>query len=152
MLDGGLQITRGTARRNGYRGTATLVALVASILFPTSGCQKKAALPDTYPVQGKVAFPDGQPVSGGGVMMQLLADTTISCTGVIGPDGTFTVTSFRDNVRRPGACAGQYRVMVTPPVGQEREAMPYPMTTFDKPYTIQQGENPLSLTVERPSR
>jgi hypothetical protein len=146
---GVLRVARETVRLNGCRKATILLAIVASILFPTSGCRKEAAMPDTYPVQGKVLFPDGMPVPGGGVMMQSLTDTTVSCSGVIASDGTFTVKSFKDRVQRSGAIAGQYWVTVTPPLDREKGTMPYPMTRYEKPFMIEPKENQLSLTVEK---
>lgn len=149
MLWNVLRGVQGAVRGNVCCKTVILLALVASTFGSTWGCRKEATMPETYPVQGKVVFRNGKPVSGGGIMMQSLSDTTVSCTGVIASDGTFTVKSFKDRVQRPGAIAGQYRVTVTPPIDRQTGAMPYGMMRYDEPYTIEPKENQFVLTVDR---
>lgn len=128
------------------REIGILLVLVILTLFPASGCRKTPTMPETYPVHGKVIFPDGRPVSGGAVNFQPLTDTTIPTSGLIGTDGTFTLTSYRDGIRQPGVIAGPCRVIVTPSF-DENQRMLFPVKIFAEPYTVKPGDNHFTLTV-----
>src|SRR5688572_23465553 len=82
-------------------------ALVVVLL---SGCGP--ALPKTYPVTGKVVDPAGKPWAGGSIMFQLAADPRVVADGVIGPDGTFTLTTKMYGKAKEGAAEGEHSVMV----------------------------------------
>jgi hypothetical protein len=118
-------------------------------LLPASGCGRKILpLPDTYPVSGKVVFSDGKPAPGGAVTFQSQADTTVSSNGIINSDGTFTISCFRDNQKKPGTIAGPHRVMVTGPIDEKR-GMLFPVKIFTEPYVVKPGDNQFTLIVEK---
>jgi hypothetical protein len=125
---------------------AAFLAIVASVLCMVCGCHKPAPLPETYPVHGRVVFANGKPAPGGAVTFQQMTDTSVASSGTIGPDGTFTITSFRDNQRQPGAVAGRHRVMVTPPIEPQR-GMLFPVKIFSEPYVVKPGDNEFTLTI-----
>jgi ribosomal protein S12 len=62
----------------------------------------------TYPVQGQVVFEDGSPVKVGTVETKAFGKS-VQATGSIGTDGSFTLTTYRDN---DGAIAGEHEVVI----------------------------------------
>jgi hypothetical protein len=64
----------------------------------------------TLPVRGKVMY-KGKPLAGGSVRFEP-EDSGREAHGVIGPDGTFVLTTFRNG---DGAVSGVHRVAVTAP-------------------------------------
>ena len=108
-------------------------------------------MPETYPVHGKVVFEGGQPVPAGTVTFQPQNNRTVSTSGVIGADGTFTLCSFKAGVRAPGAIAGPQRVTVTS-LDKQMTSESFPPVIFPSPYTVQPGNNEFTLTVPRGAR
>ena len=71
-----------------YRGWFS-IALVAGL----TGCLGSDQ--PTYRAGGRVTFPDGSPLDGGMVEFRSLdSDPPISARGEIGPDGTYSMTTF----------------------------------------------------------
>jgi len=128
------------------RNTVYLCLLFVAV----AGCQPDAApLPKTYPVSGKVVLENGQPLRSGMVMFQSAADPSVTTTGVIQSDGSFSLTTLRDGQRADGAVAGQHRVTVIPPQDETQSAM---VTVFREPYTVEAGDNDFTLVIEPPQR
>lgn len=71
----------------------------------------------TYPVSGKVTFEDGSPLTKGTVVFE---STTMAAMGQIQPDGTYTLTTYKDG---DGAPEGSYKVYLQGDIfGSEEEA------------------------------
>ena len=91
------------------------LARAASLLLPCLillGCGRGYELP-TAPVSGKVLV-DGQPVTKGQVIFA--PEGGRAATGILGPDGTFTLSTYRPN---DGAVVGKHTVTV---ISAERAA------------------------------
>ncbi len=140
-------------------GRYCCIALAASILF--FGCGRG---PRTYPVTGKVVFDDGRPLTSGGVVLSEClepAGAGTNARGAIDEDGQFQLTTFKDN---DGALPGKHRFMVK----ADRDADDYlkrgiiPRPVIDErfesydtsglEFTVEQGENELTLVVDLPGR
>jgi hypothetical protein len=85
---------------------------VIVILFVISahvlGCGSKAT---TYPARGNVRYPDGTPLTNGWVTFRSQDhDRPITARGLIQPDGTFTLKTFKAD---DGAVAGRHQALVT---------------------------------------
>jgi len=91
---------------NCTKGFSVLFSLVAmTCLLMGSGCS--ANTPHVVPVTGKVSY-NGKPLNNGTIM--LIPDGEgFGATGIIQPDGTFTLTSFK---KGDGAAPGNYKVTV----------------------------------------
>jgi hypothetical protein len=123
-----------------------LAAVLALGLCWVAGCRQKPKIAETYPVRGKVVFRQGGPFPGGTIQFHSRAKPAMSASSMIGPDGTFELTSFIAEDRAPGAVAGPHRVIVTPPfIGAAPTIPPVPPQEI----TVSEGENNLTITVER---
>lgn len=71
------------------------------------GCSTDSGFPTTYPVAGTVKY-KGKPIAGATVTFYL-SDGKGSAVGSSGPDGSFTLSSFRPG---DGAVAGNYKVSI----------------------------------------
>jgi hypothetical protein len=126
-------------------------AATALILLGLAGCEANR----TYPVAGKVVFTDGEPVTGGLVMFEPLDQPTVCARGHIRADGTFHLSTYKTN---DGACAGRHRVLVQPPMPNNRQESQSPpihprFGSFDTSgleYTVTPGKNTFTIEVERP--
>jgi hypothetical protein len=101
-------------------GVATSITLALLVLLGSGGCGGKASDPNvgpTVPVQGKVTYM-GQPLAGGTIQFE--PDRGREASGTIGPDGTFTLTTFNEN---DGAVVGTHRVAAT---GVDKAGSPLP--------------------------
>ena len=86
------------------------VALIAAVFGVLSGCSHGPV--PTYPAKGRVIFPDKSPLAGGNIEFAPQAgEIKASARGVIGEDGHFVLTTFRDG---DGAIEGQHRVLIIP--------------------------------------
>ena len=83
-----------------------VVALSAILTMLAGGCGEKSEFPATEPVSGKVTY-KGQPVTKGTITFQ--SDAGQTATGMIGPDGTYTLSTFGE---KDGAIPGHHKVMV----------------------------------------
>ncbi len=141
-------------RTNGHFGARRLalligVCLAASLLV---GCGKS-----TCAVNGKVVYDDGKqagPELEGHVVTFESQNEPVSASGLIGPDGTFTVSTYDMD---DGAVPGKHRVAVMAPT-PEIDVPPPPreikakFESFDKSgleVTLESGDNDVVLTVER---
>ncbi len=82
-----------------------------------AGCNTEPALPKTYPVTGKVVFKGGQAMTGGAIEFKSADDPMLRVVGTIDPNGTFTLSTLKDNSRVTGAPEGDFQVTVLPPLG-----------------------------------
>lgn len=130
-----------------YRGwMPAIVACALSGLFV--GCGGGPEMPRTYAVLGKVTYKGGEPVSGGSVLFQSEADTTVTTSGEIQPDGTFVLRTIKGKGRAEGAVAGPHRVIVAlPSPDQSAESVYLP-----KPCTVEARDNHFNLVIEKPRR
>jgi hypothetical protein len=90
--------------------------LLGALVLLAAGCTGSGVLPPTYPARGTVVSSDGKPLTGGSVQFTAAADPLLRVFGTIASDGSFTLTSVKDNARADGAPAGEYRVAVQPPL------------------------------------
>jgi hypothetical protein len=85
-------------------GSICFVGLVAAVLI-SCGCG--GGRPKTAAVHGKVTY-KGQPVPHGSIVF--IPDSATVATGEIGPDGSYTLTTFR---KGDGAIPGAHKVVIT---------------------------------------
>ena len=78
-----------------------VISAVASAIF--AGCKRG---PELVPVSGKVTY-KGQPLKHGNILFQPSAGPPAK--GEIGPDGSFTLSTLKNN---DGAVIGKHRVQV----------------------------------------
>jgi hypothetical protein len=120
-----------------------------------AGCTSGPAPPKTYTARGTVVYKDGKPMSGGSIELTTTDDPLLRVFGDIGADGSFSLTTVKDNARVDGAPAGQYRVMVQPPMvhdsrgGLEGAHKGVPAIAIPLPMRIEAGDN-TNLKVEIP--
>jgi hypothetical protein len=103
-------------RRESPVGRAGLVVALAGALLACCGCSAGSR---TYPVRGKVLYM-GQPAVGAKVVFHPKYNSdpqAIRPTGTVAQDGSFTLTSRRQN---DGAPAGDYAVTVIWPAGSAK--------------------------------
>lgn len=93
---------------------AALLAAIAMLL--ATGCGGGPTLPKTYPVTGKVVYKGGAPMPGGSIQLVVPDDPLLRVVGAVDGDGTFTLHTLRDNAKAEGAPAGEFKVVVTPPL------------------------------------
>ena len=131
-------------------GPTTRFAVVgwALAVVLASGCGP--SLPKTYPVKGKVVDPAGKPWAGGAIMFQLAADPRVVADGVIGADGTFTLTTKIYGKAKEGAAEGEHSVMVEsgPVVGPDGQAGSRPAVVPRK-YKVEPRDNVFTITAHR---
>src|SRR5690242_9684854 len=121
--------------------------LVAAALFP-AGCSRG---PKTAPVRGRVTY-KGRPVPNGTVAF--IPDGGTAATGEIGPDGAYTLTTFR---KGDGAVLGAHKVVITAldagKEGETADTLPAPLipvkymnlTTTDLRAEVQDHENTINF-------
>lgn len=96
--------------------------LLATAFATAPGCG--TGRPKTYPVSGRVVFPNGRPFTGGVVEFVPADASGAGARGAIQPDGTFRLTTFREN---DGAVEGRHRAVVVwspPPASVDNEKAP----------------------------
>src|SRR5436190_22072577 len=92
-------------------------AVSCLMLAIASGCseEKTPPLPTLHPVRGHVVNA-GVPVKGGSVSFQLIDNPApYVINGGVDDTGRFTVSTFKNTQRVPGAPEGKYRVIYNPP-------------------------------------
>lgn len=98
-----------------------------------------------YPVNGQVLLADGKPLSGGSVQF-IPMEGGLPASGVIRPDGTFSLKSLKT---RQGAAPGQYKVRIEPSAelrvkkGKTKKKLP-----FAPKYSEYDGETGLTATIK----
>jgi hypothetical protein len=88
--------------------------LVVAIGAGLAGCRNSDSLPAlrVYEVKGKVLLADGKPLTGGLVSFVPKGDLSVTPSGVIGVDGTFSLVTGGSG---DGAPPGEYKVRVEAP-------------------------------------
>jgi hypothetical protein len=91
---------------------AVAAALLALAGLGVAGCGP--AGPKTYPVRGRVEFTGGDvgQLAGSNVEAALENEPTVRASGVIEPDGAFTLATLDAGVLRKGAKEGKYRARI----------------------------------------
>jgi len=76
-----------------------------------AGCHNADSLPSltVYEVKGKVLLADGKPLNSGWVYFVPKGDLTITPSGTIGPDGSFSLVTGGSG---DGAPPGEYKVRI----------------------------------------
>ena len=141
-----LSVRHEEARR--HRAAWYRMTSLGLMLISVLGCSTKATLPELCPVHGKVVYSDGKPLAGGSITFESQNDRTVSTMGVIGADGTFTLSSFKAGARAPGAVSGPHTVFVTLPSGGNMQDQTRPVE-LPAPCTIKPGDNEVTLTLPR---
>ena len=140
---------------------STAAGAIAVTLALLAGCGPSR--PATYPVTGKVVFPDGSTLPGGMVEFESISaeGRPVNARGPIAEDGTFFLSTFQPG---DGALPGEHRALVRPPVPdvyvEEGERPPPAMLdrkyeryeTSDLQFSVQEGENQITINVTRPGR
>ncbi len=131
--------------------TKPLTFLTLAGLFLAGGCTSKA-VPITYPVTGKVVFADGTPLTGGLVQFKSEANADVTTTGVIQPDGSFTLSSTVGQEQVTGAVEGPHTALILPPLGEDQHAargLPQHPIALRGPFTVTpDGPNSFTLMVQ----
>jgi hypothetical protein len=135
---------------DGARFRLVVVLVVAGVTLGADSCTTSGRpMPRTYAVKGKVVFPDGKPMPGGMVQLQSSIDPSMTTTGSIQEDGTFSLTTLFENKKLNGAIEGPHTVTVIPPMGPDQSAVPI---TLPEPITVKpEDSNNFTITVEKPS-
>jgi hypothetical protein len=118
----------------GRRRACRFSGLVVAGWFGLTGCRDSGSLPSVqvYDVKGKVLLVDGKPLGSGWVYFVPKGDLTITPSGQIGPDGSFSlVTGGSGN----GAPPGEYKVRIEAPQfqsAQNSRRRPFPFKYADE--------------------
>jgi hypothetical protein len=132
--------------------TLRLTAALA-VLALAAGCHGNSKLPKTYPVSGKVVYADGTAVNGGLVQFVPERNAAGTTTGLIQPDGSFTLRTVVDNEDVSGAVEGPHTVTILPPLEQDQRAprgLPPQPIQLREPVTVKaDGPNTFTLTLPR---
>jgi len=99
-----------------------------------TGCRGSDSLPSlpVYEVKGKVVLPDGKPLPGGIISFVPKGDLALTPSGVIGPDGTFSLITGGSG---EGAPPGDYKVRVETPQFQQPDSKSRKRPLFPPKYT-----------------
>jgi len=83
-----------------------------------TGCRGSDSLPSlpVYEVKGKVVLANGKPLPGGVISFVPKGDLPVTPSGVIGPDGTFSLVTGGSG---EGAPPGDYKIRVEAPQFQQ---------------------------------
>jgi hypothetical protein len=102
-----------------------LVAVWAGV----SGCSNSQALPvlTVYEVKGKVLLADGKPLADGWIYFVPKGDLTVTPSGRIGTDGSFSINTGGSG---EGAPAGDYKIRVESPLYQAAQKAKKPLYPF----------------------
>ena len=119
------------------------VVLVLGLL--ACGCGSGDSLPKTYPVTGSVADKGGKSLVGGSVQFTPVADASLSVSGAIQDDGTFTLHTIKGKEKLSGAPEGEYKVTILPPISSDQRAI-LPIE-LPKPYRVEAKDNQFKFEV-----
>ena len=126
---------------------------VAAVVLGLAGCGGGSG---TVPVRGTVTF-KGKPVPSGTVTF--IPDVGPQATGEIGPDGSYTLTTYKTG---DGAVPGSYKVVVvamqdtSDRLPEERASLPPPIVptkytsvaTTDLTAQVKDGENTIDFDLK----
>jgi hypothetical protein len=95
--------------------------------------------PKTHPVKGKVVTAkaeDLKALAGQAVELQSTAEPETRGFGQIQPDGSFTISTYRQGASLPGAIEGTHKVRLMIDLGDDGDGRPRRKKwTFDRKYT-----------------
>jgi hypothetical protein len=117
-----------------HHRTRWLGHLVAGLWAGLTGCGSSDSLPalPVYEVTGKVLLSNGKPLEGGWISFVPKGDLTVTPSGPIGPDGTFSlVTGGSGN----GAPLGDYKVRIEAPQFQQAPSRSKKRSPFPTKYS-----------------
>jgi hypothetical protein len=126
-------------RRRGPSFRRLLVLALAGL----AGCRNADSLPvlKVYEVKGKILLADGQPLGNGWVYFVPKGELSLTPSGVIGSDGTFSLVTGGSG---EGAPAGDYKVRIETLVSQSAQKSKKPL--FPNKYTDEDSSG-LEVTV-----
>ena len=109
-----MRVDPATRTDRGLRRRRWTVGLTAVALAAAVGCGQSDTLPiyRVYEVKGRVLLATGKPLDGGWVYFVPKGDLPLTPSGVIGPDGTFSVVTGGSG---EGAPAGDYKLRIEAP-------------------------------------
>jgi hypothetical protein len=107
----------------GRTGRTALAVALALVLFAAPGCSTGGDIPKTYPATGTVRYEDGKPLPGGAIQFTSLTDSSLTISGKIDKDGSFSLRTIHGNATEPGAPEGKYRVTIIPSATSDRRAV-----------------------------
>lgn len=122
---------------------SSLAAMLAVIAV---GCNNQPSdVPHTYSVTGTVKYKSGEPVAGGAISFASDADRSLSVSGEIKDDGSFTLHTVKGRDRVAGAPEGEYSVTVMPPLPADHQ--PVAVMELAKKYRVEPHENTFTIEV-----
>lgn len=128
-----------------------LITLMSGLLLSgLTGCTKTPLGPPppvTFPVTGKVVAKPGQQIAGGVIEFSPASGAARAASGELQADGTFTLSTFAEGKRVPGAMEGTYQVTVIPPIPPDQKVE---ITTLPEPHTVKPGENNFMIDLSAP--
>ncbi len=86
--------------------------IVAALGFLLAGCGP--GTPKTYPVSGKLSLSSGDvsQLAGHFIEASLEGDPNVRASGVIGPDGSFSLETLHSGIILKGVLEGKYQVRI----------------------------------------
>jgi len=117
-----------------HRRARRLSGLLVAVWAGLAGCSHSDSLPvlQVYQVKGKVLLADGKPLSGGWVTFVPKGDLSVTPSGVIADDGTFSLVTGGSG---EGAPAGEYKIRVEAPqfhAAAKSKKPPFPFKYTDE--------------------
>jgi hypothetical protein len=127
-------------------------SLVLGTLFGVAvGCGGQISnMPPTFSATGSVHYKGGTPVAGGAILFIPLTDNTLSVSGEINDDGSFTLYTVKGSEKTKGAPEGAYRVTVQPPILADHR--PVQGISLTETYRIEPKENTFTIEVTAPGK
>jgi hypothetical protein len=118
------------------------------------GCRDKnqTNMPKTYPVQGVVRYKSGQALKGGTIIFKSVDHPTLTITGEIKTDGSFTLVTLVDGKGKKveGAPEGKHEIVVYPP--SDENQMSEDITVLNPKQTVEPKENQCNVEIEKVRR
>jgi hypothetical protein len=104
-------------------------SLLVAVCAVVTGCSNSQALPvlTVYEVKGKVLLTDGKPLADGWIYFVPKGNLTVTPSGSIGTDGTFSIVTGGSG---EGAPAGEYKIRVESPRYQATQKAKKPLYPF----------------------
>jgi hypothetical protein len=122
---------------------------LAVLLAVAVGCGGQTInMPPTYSATGSVHYKGGTPVAGGAILFIPLTDNTLSVSGEINDDGSFTLYTVKGSEKAKGAPEGAYRVTVQPPILADHR--PVQGISLTETYRVEPKENTFTIEVTAP--
>jgi hypothetical protein len=119
------------------------------ILFAAllTGCGSSAPEgPPVYKVTGLVKFLNGKPFPGGIITFTLQSDPSLTMSGEIADDGTFSLATVQNSQRLNGAMEGDYQVMVSARFSADAGGVN--IYKLSQTYKIEPRDNQLTIEVD----